>query len=49
MHVIELLAQSSDGRVQEFVARFLEDEDELVRETASATMSALQNRMGSIA
>ncbi|MBI5472720.1 MAG: HEAT repeat domain-containing protein [Ignavibacteriae bacterium] len=49
MRVIELLAQSSDGRVLEFVERFLEDEDEMVRETASATVMALQNRMGSVA
>ena len=38
IHVIELLAPLNDRRIPEFIGRFLNDEDEMVRDVASATL-----------
>ncbi|GEM_PF-768182 len=40
IHVIELLAGISDRRVPGFIARFLDDDDELVRESAAAALQS---------
>jgi HEAT repeat protein len=40
IHLIELLAGIEDRRVPDFVARFLEDDDEMVREVAMGTLQA---------
>jgi HEAT repeat protein len=39
MHVIELLAPLSDRRIPEFIGRFLNDEDEMVRDVAASTLA----------
>jgi HEAT repeat protein len=41
MHLIELLAAIGDRRVPAFVNRFLDDEDEMVREVAGTTLQSL--------
>jgi HEAT repeat protein len=41
MHVIEVIAAIADPRAPEFIARFLHDDDEMVREVA---MGTLQNK-----
>ncbi len=41
IHVIEVIAAIADRRAPDFIARFLEDDDEMVREVA---MSTLQSR-----
>ncbi len=40
MHVIELLAPLDDARVSEFIARFLTDDDEMVRELAATILAS---------
>ncbi len=40
MHTIELLAPLDDRRIPRFIARFLEDDDEMVREVAATTLDA---------
>jgi HEAT repeat protein len=40
IHVIELLASVSDYRIPQFIARFLNDDDEMVRDVAAATLQA---------
>jgi hypothetical protein len=40
MHIIELLLPLEDRRIPEFIARFLDDEDEMVREMASSSLEA---------
>ena len=40
MHTIELLAPLDDRRIPQFIARFLTDDDEMVREVAVATLDA---------
>jgi len=40
MHVIELIAAIADRRAPDFIARFLQDEDEMVREVALNTLHA---------
>jgi HEAT repeat protein len=39
IHVIELLAPLNDRRIPEFIGRFLNDEDEMVREVAASTIA----------
>jgi HEAT repeat protein len=41
IHVIEIIAAIADPRAPEFIARFLQDDDEMVREVA---MGTLQNK-----
>jgi len=40
MHVIEVIAAIADRRAPDFIARFLEDDDEMVRELAMGTLQA---------
>ncbi|MCC6397544.1 MAG: HEAT repeat domain-containing protein [Bacteroidetes bacterium] len=40
IHVIEVIAAIADPRAPEFIARFLEDDDEMVREVAMGTLNA---------
>ncbi|MCX6138811.1 MAG: HEAT repeat domain-containing protein [Ignavibacteriales bacterium] len=40
IHVMELLTGISDSRIPEFIARFLTDDDEMVRDVAAATLQA---------
>lgn len=40
MHVIEIIAAIADPRAPEFISRFLQDEDEMVREVAMATLQS---------
>jgi HEAT repeat protein len=47
MHVIEQLAAIGDRRVPMFVNRFLDDEDEMVREVAMAILQGRPEAMGS--
>jgi hypothetical protein len=39
IHVIELLAPLSDRRIPEFIGRFMNDEDEMVRDVAASTLA----------
>ena len=39
IHVIELLAPLDDRRIPEFIGRFLDDEDEMVRDVAASTLA----------
>lgn len=40
MHVIEVIAAIADRRAPDFIARFLQDDDEMVRELAMGTLQA---------
>ncbi len=40
MHVIEVIAAIADRRAPDFIVRFLEDDDEMVRELAMGTLQA---------
>jgi HEAT repeat protein len=40
MHVIEIIAAIADRRAPDFIARFLQDDDEMVRELAMGTLQA---------
>jgi HEAT repeat protein len=40
IHVIEVIAAIADRRAPEFIARFLEDDDEMVREVAQSTLQS---------
>lgn len=40
IHIIELLAPLEDRRIPDFIARFLNDTDEMVREVAASTLEA---------
>jgi HEAT repeat protein len=40
MHVIEIIAAIADRRAPDFIARFLKDDDEMVRELAAGTLQA---------
>jgi HEAT repeat protein len=40
MRIIELLAPLDDRRIPEFIARFMQDEDEMVREVAASTLES---------
>ncbi|HTY39052.1 MAG TPA: HEAT repeat domain-containing protein [Bacteroidota bacterium] len=39
IHVIELLAPLTDRRIPEFIGRFMNDEDEMVRDVAASTLA----------
>ncbi|MCX6135347.1 MAG: HEAT repeat domain-containing protein [Ignavibacteriales bacterium] len=39
IHVIELLSPLNDRRIPQFIGRFLEDEDEMVRDVAASTLA----------
>jgi HEAT repeat protein len=45
-HVIELLSQLDDPRIPEFVSRFLNDEDEMVRELAASSLEMRGAQIG---
>jgi hypothetical protein len=40
MHVIEVIAAIADRRAPDFIARFLQDDDEMVRDLAMGTLQA---------
>jgi HEAT repeat protein len=40
IHVIEVIAAIADRRAPDFIARFLEDDDEMVREVAVSTLQS---------
>ena len=40
MHVIEVIAAINDRRAPDFIARFLSDDNEMVREVAASTLQA---------
>jgi hypothetical protein len=40
MHVIEMIAAIADRRAPDYIARFLSDDDEMVREVALGTLQA---------
>jgi hypothetical protein len=40
IHVIEVIAAIADRRAPDFIARFLEDDDEMVREVAQGTLAS---------
>lgn len=40
IHVIELLAPLEDRRIPDFIARFLNDDDQMVREVAASTLES---------
>ena len=38
IHVIEVIAAIADARAPEYITRFLQDDDEMVREVAMGTL-----------